>query len=112
MVCVMAVEAPVKRQRKEEKVKKEEGTLWIGGWKVTVPPIDAESGGGGGEEVACTVKLWDEMAREWGDEVIRRGDVVLLESKSISLCLSIKSDILIRLQMSNLGHQRPRTQLR
>jgi len=74
IVCVMAVEQPVLRQRKEEKRKGEPGSLWIGSWKVTAPPEGDE------EAVSCTVKLWEECARDWGDDKVRKGDVVLLES--------------------------------
>ncbi len=77
MVCVMAVETPVLRQRKEKKAGRE-GTLWIGGWQITAPPD-------GDEEVSCNVKLWDNCAREWGDDKVRKGDVVLLESGSLHL---------------------------
>lgn len=89
MACVMAVDTPVRRQRKEEKARGQEGTLWIGGWKVTAPPEAAgdrgntghEDGGGVGE-AGCSVKLWEGLARQWGDAAVRRGDVVLLESES------------------------------
>lgn len=79
MVCVMAVDTPVLRQRKEEKARGQEGTLWIGGWRITAPPVEGSKGSG---EVSCTVKLWEGLAREWGDGKVRRGDVVLLEGES------------------------------
>lgn len=82
IVCVVSTEPVVQRQRKEEKSRGQEGSLWIGSWKVVAPP--SGSGGGtarGGVEVGCGVKLWNEAAREWEGRV-RRGDVVLLESTS------------------------------
>lgn len=81
IVCVLSVDTPILRQRKEEKRRGQDGSLWIGGWVVTAPNIwvgYAPQGDGGG----CGVKLWGEAAREWGDEVVRKGDVVLLERKS------------------------------
>lgn len=76
MVCVISVDQPKLLKRKEEKARGWEGTLWVGKWVVTAPPI------GGEAEVSCEVKLWDELAREWGDDRVRKGDVVLLESRS------------------------------
>jgi hypothetical protein len=35
VVCVMAVETSVLRRRKEERARGVEGTLWVGGWRVT-----------------------------------------------------------------------------
>jgi hypothetical protein len=98
VVCVMAVETSVLRRRKEERARGVEGTLWVGGWRVTAMPDGGEYGGPhlapqvakvagtegtvkGTGEVGCEVKLWGECARDWGDERIRRGDVVLLESE-------------------------------
>jgi hypothetical protein len=81
IVCILSVDTPILRQRKEEKRRGQDGSLWIGGWVVTAPNIwvgYAPQGDGGG----CGVKLWGEAAREWGDEVVRKGDVVLLERKS------------------------------
>ncbi len=72
----MAVEQPVLRQRKEEKARGAAGTLWIGRWEVTAPPT------GGEDAVKCDVKLWEGCARDWGDDKVRKGDVVLLESES------------------------------
>jgi hypothetical protein len=83
IVCVLSVDTPVLRQRKEEKRRGMDGTLWIGGWVVTAPNVwigYAPEGDGSG----CGVKLWGEVARDWGDEVVRKGDVVLLESESFS----------------------------
>jgi len=80
IVCILSVDTPVLRQRKEEKRRGQEGTLWIGGWVVTAPntwPGYAAQGDGGG----CGVKLWGEAARDWGEGVVRKGDVVLLESE-------------------------------
>lgn len=77
IVCVLGVDQPVLRQRKEQKARGQEGTLWIGKWTVTAP-----GDGRQGTEIetgSCQVKLWDQMAREWGDERVRKGDVVLLE---------------------------------
>lgn len=83
-MCVLSVDQVVQRQRKEEKARGEEGSLWIGKWTVTCPP-----GEGGAQEVgSCAVKLWDKAAREWGDEKVRRGDIVLLESMSSSPTLT------------------------
>jgi len=87
IVCILSVDTPVLRQRKEEKRKGQEGTLWIGGWVVTAPntwPGYAAQGDGGG----CGVKLWGEAARDWGEGVVRKGDVVLLESKFSSVNLA------------------------
>lgn len=98
VVCVMAVETSVLRRRKEERARGAEGTLWVGGWRVTAMPDGGEYGGpnlapqvarvagtegtvNGTGEVGCEVKLWGECARDWGDERVRRGDVVLLESE-------------------------------
>ena len=75
MVCVMAVEQPVLRQRKEEKARGAAGTLWIGKWEVTAPQSGEED-----SPVKCDVKLWESFARDWGDDKVRKGDVVLLES--------------------------------
>lgn len=80
IVCVLSVDQPVLRKRKEEKAKGRDGTLWIGNWSVTAPPpADSE-----GEVGSCVIKLWDKVAQEWGDERVRKGDVVLLESMSTS----------------------------
>ena len=68
------------RKRKEEKARGRDGTLWIGNWNVTAPP----NGDTEGEVGGCAVKLWDNAAKEWGDERVRKGDVVLLESRSQS----------------------------
>ena len=76
IVCVMAVAQPVLRQRKEEKARGATGTLWIGRWEVTAPPLGDE------DPVKCDVKLWEGCARDWGDDKVRKGDVVLLESAS------------------------------
>ena len=83
IVCVTSVEAPVIRQRKEERAAGREGTLWISKWCVVVPPeagVDANES----DEVGCDVKLWEECAREWGSGKVRRGDVVLLQGQSYS----------------------------
>jgi hypothetical protein len=77
------VDSPVLRKRKEEKERGQEGTLWIGNWGVTSPPDSSGSSKqGAGGECGCGVKFWGEVARSWGDEVVRKGDVVLLESES------------------------------
>jgi hypothetical protein len=91
IVCVVSTEPVVQRQRKEEKSRGREGTLWISSWKVVAPPVSATGGKTGqeNEEASCGVKLWNEVAREW-DGRIRRGDVVLLESGS-SILLSFLS---------------------
>lgn len=83
IVCVVSVEPTAQRQRKEEKARGAEGTLWIGGWKVVGPPSlrgGAVGGDAEADEVSCEVKLWDGIAREW-DGQVRRGDVILLESE-------------------------------
>ena len=77
IVCVLSVDQPVQRQRKEEKARGEEGSLWIGNWAVTAPaPVLGEEAG------SCQVRLWDSMARDWGDERVRKGDIVLLEREA------------------------------
>ena len=77
IVCVLSVDQPVQRQRKDQKARGGEGTLWIGNWTITAPAPEP------GQEVgSCQVKLWDNAAREWGDERVRKGDVVLLERES------------------------------
>lgn len=76
IVCILSVDQAVQRQRKEQKARGEQGTLWIGNWTITAPgPVAGEEAGG------CQVKLWDNQAREYGDERVRKGDVVLLERK-------------------------------
>ncbi|WWD19209.1 hypothetical protein CI109_103667 [Kwoniella shandongensis] len=89
IICVLGVDQPVLRKRKEERARRGEGSLWIGKWTMIAPPSSATRGaasegnvdrGGGGGEVTCPVKLWDECARDWGDEKVRRGDVVLVEN--------------------------------
>lgn len=76
IVCVLSVDQPVQRQRRDQKVRGEEGTLWIGNWAVTAPPSTQ-----GEEAGSCQVKLWDNQAREWSDERVKKGDIVLLESE-------------------------------
>ena len=44
------------------------------------PPAQQQDAHMGQSEVTTSVRLWDELAREWGEKV-RRGDVVLLESE-------------------------------
>jgi hypothetical protein len=110
MVCVMAVDTPVRRQRKEEKARGQEGTLWIGGWRVTAPPADGAeiAGGGAVEEVGCVVKLWDSMAREWGEGSVRRGDVVLLESEYAVDCCDHPHLTRFRCRIQSGNRQGPR----
>ncbi|WVQ80043.1 hypothetical protein IAT38_002144 [Cryptococcus sp. DSM 104549] len=82
IVCVTSVDPPIERQRKPLpsvgprawKPRGEGTSLWIGKWTVIAPPIGREG------EAGCGVKLWDDCARDWGDEKVRRGDVVLLEN--------------------------------
>jgi hypothetical protein len=74
IVCVVGVERVRVVQRAEEKRKGQEGSLWVGKWDVI------SQGEGGDGEVGCGVQLWDRCARDWGEERVRRGDVVLLES--------------------------------
>ncbi|WVR09474.1 hypothetical protein IAU60_006541 [Kwoniella sp. DSM 27419] len=74
IACVVSTEGLVQRQRKEEKARGGEGSLWIGKWMITAPPTAT-----GDPEVTCGVRLWDDVAREWGERV-RRGDVILLEN--------------------------------
>jgi hypothetical protein len=83
IVCVLSVDQPVLRKRKEEKARGRDATLWIGNWSVTAPP----PAGSEREVGSCAVKLWDKVAQEWGDERVRKGDVVLLESMSHVLTL-------------------------
>lgn len=83
IVCVVSTEPAVQRQRKEEKTRGQEGSLWISSWKVVAPPMAASGSASAkdvGGEASCHVKLWNEAAREWEGRV-RRGDVVLLESE-------------------------------
>ena len=87
MVCVTSVEQPVLRRRKEERAKGKEGTLWVGRWEVIAPPLSGGFGGGVGTgtgEVGCEVKLWGSCARDWGDDRVCRGDIVLFESERVS----------------------------
>ncbi|WVF67519.1 hypothetical protein IAT40_002275 [Kwoniella sp. CBS 6097] len=81
IACVISTDPVVQRQRKEEKARGGEGTLWIGKWMITAPPTSAAQnvGHAGQSEVTTSVRLWDNLAREWGEKV-RRGDVVLLEN--------------------------------
>jgi hypothetical protein len=74
IVCVVSVDRVKVVQRKEEKVRGREGTVCIGRFEVVVPGDDRD------KEIGCDVKLWEGCARDWGEEVVRRGDVVLLES--------------------------------
>ncbi|CAD6577872.1 MAG: hypothetical protein TREMPRED_002055 [Tremellales sp. Tagirdzhanova-0007] len=76
IVCALVVEQPVLRQRKEEKSRGMVGTLCIGRWEVTAPPL----GNGNENAEKIEVKLWEGFARDWGDDKVRRGDVVLLDS--------------------------------
>ncbi|WVQ95109.1 hypothetical protein IAU59_002203 [Kwoniella sp. CBS 9459] len=78
IACVISTEPLVQRQRKEEKARGAAGSLWIGKWMIIAPP-PAQQGARGQGEVTTAVRLWDELAREWGEKV-RRGDVVLLEN--------------------------------
>ncbi|WVN86213.1 uncharacterized protein L203_101374 [Cryptococcus depauperatus CBS 7841] len=82
ILCIVSVDPSVERQRKISVAGNKQkgnglentGTLWIGKWMVIVPPTLEES------EVSCTVKLWDKCAKDWGDEMLRCGDVVLVEN--------------------------------
>ncbi|KAK8854650.1 hypothetical protein IAR55_003389 [Kwoniella newhampshirensis] len=101
IVCVVMVDQPILRKRKEEKQHGQEGTLWIGRWTVVAPPpailipggITTNLGGVG--DVSCGVKLWDECARDWGDDKVRRGDVVLVENIEYKHATNIESSHLI-----------------
>ncbi|OCF32725.1 hypothetical protein I316_05646 [Kwoniella heveanensis BCC8398] len=82
VACVISTEPVVQRQRKEEKARGGEGSLWIGKWIITAPgppPAQQQDAHMGQSEVTTSVRLWDELAREWCEKV-RRGDVVLLEN--------------------------------
>lgn len=82
IACIVSVDTPLERQRKTQLGMRGKGrgrqdandTLWIGKWMITAPP-DGNEG-----QVSCVVRLWDECAKDWGDEKVRKGDVVLLES--------------------------------
>lgn len=82
IACIASVDTPLERQRKTQlgmrgrtKGRQDASdTLWIGKWMITAPP-DGNEG-----QVSCVVRLWDECAKDWGDEKVRKGDVVLLES--------------------------------
>ena len=39
------------------------------------------------------MKLWSEAAREWGDEAVKKGDVVLLESRSFDSRYHIATNV-------------------
>ncbi|ORX38397.1 hypothetical protein BD324DRAFT_354081 [Kockovaella imperatae] len=82
LLCVTSVEAPVLRQRKEEKAAGKQGTLWIAKWSVIAQPENERDVGHStslGDEVACDIKLWDDCARELGEGKVRRGDVILIQ---------------------------------
>ena len=81
IVCVTNVETPILRKRKEERAKGAEGSLWVGKWDIVVPPLHTAGSLDTEGEVGCEVKLWGNCAREWGDERVRRGDVILLDSE-------------------------------
>ncbi|OXG76828.1 hypothetical protein C349_04691 [Cryptococcus neoformans var. grubii Br795] len=82
IACIVSVDTPLERQRKTQLGMRGKGrgrqdandTLWIGKWMITAPP-DGNEG-----QVSCVVRLWDECAKDWGDEKVRKGDVVLLEN--------------------------------
>ncbi|WVQ72066.1 hypothetical protein IAR50_001610 [Cryptococcus sp. DSM 104548] len=81
IVCIVSVDAAVERQRKAIQGysrgmgnRTEGDTFWVGKWSITSPPVGRDS------EMSCDVKLWDKCAREWGDERLKRGDVLLLEN--------------------------------
>lgn len=82
IACVASVDTPLERQRKTQFGTRGSGrgrkdtsdTLWIGKWMITAPPNGNEG------QVSCAVRLWDECAKDWDDEKVRKGDVVLLES--------------------------------
>ncbi|OCF57606.1 hypothetical protein L486_05065 [Kwoniella mangroviensis CBS 10435] len=84
IVCVLACEPIVQRQRKStvqsgfsRRVVAQEdrvgSILHIGKWTVTAQPSAGEV------ELTSIVRLWDDCALEYGEKV-RRGDVVLLEN--------------------------------
>ena len=79
IVGVSSTETAVQRQRKEEKAKSKEGTLWIAKWGVVVPSTAELSARGEVDEVGCEVKLWESCAKDWGQGKVRRGDVIMLE---------------------------------
>ncbi|WVQ68421.1 uncharacterized protein L199_006629 [Kwoniella botswanensis] len=84
IVCVLACEPIVQRQRKNtfqsgftrKVIAQEEGggsVLHIGKWTVTAQPSAGEV------ELTSIVRLWDDCALEYAEKM-RRGDVVLLEN--------------------------------
>ncbi|WVW85445.1 hypothetical protein I302_107483 [Kwoniella bestiolae CBS 10118] len=80
IVCVLATEPLVQRQRKapvgttRRMIDREEaGILSIGKWTITAQP------GPGEGALTSIVRLWDDCAVQFGER-IRRGDVVLLEN--------------------------------
>lgn len=95
MLCVVATDGPVLRRRKEEKEKGKDGTLWIASWRVVAPDsieslhsikrakLAASKSRDGTGETSCKVQLWDECAKDWASQV-RKGDVVLVESRSMA----------------------------
>jgi len=85
IVCVVGVDRARIVQRTEEKKRGKEGSLWVGKWDIISPTKGANDEGDEGEgEVGCQVQLWEWCARDWGDQKVRRGDVVLLESEYLS----------------------------
>lgn len=62
-----------------------DGSLWVAKWDVVAPAAGIGAGGKralGTGEVGCEVILWDKCAQDFGD-IVRRGDVVLLEGRLI-----------------------------
>ena len=78
IVCVTGTMAPAQRRTKEQRARGMDGTLWLAKWEV----VAVAAGSGSGKEVGCEVRLWDKCALEYG-EVVRRGDVVLIERESV-----------------------------
>jgi len=100
IICVTATSPPVVRRKKEERARGQDGSLWVAKWDVVAPAAAAGIGKSGvraggnrneHEEVGCEVILWDKCAQDFG-EVVRRGDVVLLEGQLDSLPSSQKGD--------------------
>jgi hypothetical protein len=91
IVCVVAVQEARVVQRKEEKKRRQTGSLWVANWQVlgAPPRLGLELGPdhahvGDGEQ-SVEVVLWDASARDW-DGRVRRGDVLLLQSMYL-LCV-------------------------
>lgn len=79
LVCVLSVEPLKALPRRTAARRGQAEELWFAKWEAVGPPLQ----GGSKETSVVDIKLWDEAAREYGDQV-RRGDVVLLERECIA----------------------------